>query len=127
MFWTTAALLVTLAVAGVSTSHKSGEITDIDVNSPEVKDALNFAVDEFNRQNDVYIYKVVKVIKATSQVVSGIMYRFEVEMSISGCKPSPQEICAKDNSELKPYTCNFEVWSQPWLGPPKFMRNVCKH
>ncbi|XP_076141600.1 cystatin-like isoform X2 [Alosa pseudoharengus] len=129
MFWTTATLLVTLAFARVSTSTMAGAITDTDVNIPEVKDALNFAVDEFNTQsNDVYIYKVVQVIKATSQVVSGTMYRFEVEMVISGYKSSPQEMCAMDNSELKkPYTCYFEVWSQPWLGPPKLMKKVCKN
>ncbi|KAG5266909.1 hypothetical protein AALO_G00237660 [Alosa alosa] len=129
MFWTTATLLVILAFARVSTSPMPGEMTDTDVNIPAVKDALNSAVGEFNKQsNDVYIYKVAKVIKATSQVVSGTMYRFEVEMVISGYKSSPQEMCAKDNSELKkPNTCYFEVWSQPWLGPPKLMKNVCKH
>ncbi|XP_062376434.1 cystatin-like [Sardina pilchardus] len=127
MIWTTAALLVSLAFARVSTYP--GEITDTDVDIPEVKAALNFAVGKFNNQNnDVYIYKVEKVIKATSQVVSGFMYRFEVEMAISGCKIPTSKLCDKNNSDnKKPYTCEFEVWSQPWLGPPKLMKNVCKH
>lgn len=66
MFWTAAALLVTLASA--STSLLGGPI-DVDINTPEVQDALNFAVDELNKQsNDVYVSKVTKVIKAQSQV-----------------------------------------------------------
>ncbi|XP_062376340.1 cystatin-like [Sardina pilchardus] len=103
----------------------AGGIIPIDVNNPGAQDALNFAVGEVNK-HVVYNSKVVKVISATGQVVSGMLYRFEVEMAISGCKPYAQHKCDDANSELtKPYTCHFRVWSQPWLGPPKLTRDDC--
>ncbi|XP_076142572.1 cystatin-like [Alosa pseudoharengus] len=126
MFWTTAALVVILAFARVSTYPLVGGIMHTDPNIPQVKDALKFAVDEFNKQNVVYNSEVVKVITATSQVVEGAVYRFEVEMAISGCKPCAQQKCADVNVELtKPYTCYFEVWNAPWLEQPKLMKNDC--
>ncbi|XP_062375872.1 cystatin-like [Sardina pilchardus] len=125
MFWKTAVLLVVI-LAFARGSFIPGGINPTDVNNPEMKAALNFAVSEVNKQNVVYNSKVVKVISATSQVVSGYMYRFEVEMAISGCKPCAQQKCDDANSELtKPYTCYFDVWSQPWLGPPKLTRDDC--
>uniref|UniRef100_A0A034WRI9 Sarcocystatin-A n=1 Tax=Bactrocera dorsalis TaxID=27457 RepID=A0A034WRI9_BACDO len=45
-------------------------------------------------------YKISKVNSASSQVVSGTLYKFNVDL-ISG------------NNEVK--NCNVEIWSQPWL------------
>lgn len=164
MIWTTAALLVTLAFARVSTyPHISkstypivGGITDADVDSPAVREALDFAVGKLNAQG-AYMNGVVKVIKATSQVcqqpssssvllfhillslfstlnisstsrassllcsfmcffpqvVAGSMYRFEVEMTILGCKPWTQKMCANKPNLNKVYVGHFSAFPLP--------------
>lgn len=71
MIGTTVALLVTLAFARVSTYPTSpiitGGIRNTNVNIPEVRNALNFAVGKLNEES-VYMSEVVKVITATIQV-----------------------------------------------------------
>lgn len=68
MIWTTAVLLVTLALAKVSTYPTiAGGITNTSVNIPAVRDALNFAVGKFNEESP-YMSEVIEVITATSQV-----------------------------------------------------------
>ncbi|KAL2083293.1 hypothetical protein ACEWY4_021066 [Coilia grayii] len=137
MIWRASALVVTLvALVRVCTSAPPGEVilgapTDASINTPEVREALKFAVDAFNmRINDPYMFKVGKVIKAQSQVVEGILYIFEVEMVGTGCKKGtemkPCNKCYKAEPTSKPYTCSFEVWSRPWLGPPVIYKDVCQ-
>ncbi|KAL2083291.1 hypothetical protein ACEWY4_021064 [Coilia grayii] len=135
MMWRAAVLLVTLAMAMVSTSVLPGGIQpmipgapkDVNTTTPEVREALNFAVNEFNkRNNDIYIYKVEKVNKAQIQVVFGILYIFEVQMVRSGIK-NRGEMMPSDKSEVtKPYTCFLRVLSRPWLGRPQLTEHVCK-
>ncbi|KAL2083292.1 hypothetical protein ACEWY4_021065 [Coilia grayii] len=129
MMWRAAVLLVTLALARVSAFAYPGAPVDIDTNTPEVRDALKFAVDEFNKQkNYTYTFTVGTVIKAQMQVVSGFKYIFEVEMVRAYCKKDGKVKLGdkSDNQKHTTYACVFEIISQPWLGPPKLTKNVCK-
>ncbi|KAJ8384759.1 hypothetical protein AAFF_G00198450 [Aldrovandia affinis] len=84
-----------------------------------VKDALQYAVVEHNKErNDLYISQVAKVVKVEKQVVAGIKYYFTVEMARTSCrKGGVEKLCAvHDDPEIAaPYECTFDVWSQPWI------------
>lgn len=74
MMWSSAALIVVLALAtACSAARPGGPIvgapTGVSVNTPEVREALKYAVEEFNTMvNGEYIFKVGRVIKAQTQV-----------------------------------------------------------
>jgi len=78
---------------------------DHDLQNPNVVFAVNAINTEFQKQGDNDVRTAVKVIKATSQVVQGAMYRYTLE--ISG---GAQE-------EL----CTVSVWSRPWLSESESM------
>lgn len=93
MFWTTAVLLVTLACARVNTLTKVGAPDDVNINTPAVQDALNFAVGEHNKQsNDAYTSKVVKVITAQRQVCVQTFSSFSFSPYQLACIPEPVAI-----------------------------------
>ncbi|XP_023651977.1 cystatin-like [Paramormyrops kingsleyae] len=103
---------------------------DANLNEPGVKDALQMAVSEHNkRSNDAYLRDVSSVIKVQKQVVSGIKYIFKVNMGRTACrKDGAESSCAvhMDVDQAKAYVCTFEVWSQPWLGSIKMVKDDCK-
>ncbi|KAF5901415.1 cystatin-like, partial [Clarias magur] len=64
-----------------------GAPEDADINDPDIKEALRFAVDEYNaRSNSIYISDVVNVISTQSQVIAGIQYIINVKMGTTSCK-----------------------------------------
>ncbi|XP_060780618.1 cystatin-like [Neoarius graeffei] len=119
-------LAVFLAVAS---DMLVGAPVDADINSPEVQDALRFAVTQYNAQsNSVYTSQVVKVIKAQVQVVAGLKYIFTVEMARTSCKKAePENTCAinPDPEIAQPHECTLAVWSQPWLHSMTLIENTC--
>lgn len=53
----------------VASDNLLGAPEDVDINSPEVQDALRFAVAQYNEESDsIYTSQVVQVIKAQAQV-----------------------------------------------------------
>uniref|UniRef100_A0A3B3CV75 Cystatin domain-containing protein n=1 Tax=Oryzias melastigma TaxID=30732 RepID=A0A3B3CV75_ORYME len=66
--WKLAVLFLT-ALFAVGFGQMPGGVTDIDINDKGAKFALNHAMEKYNRDsNDIYLYKVVKVIKVQGQV-----------------------------------------------------------
>ncbi|KAG7334400.1 hypothetical protein KOW79_002807 [Hemibagrus wyckioides] len=64
-----------------------GSPVDADINSPEVQDALRFAVAQYNvASKSIYTSRVVKVISVQTQVVPGMKCIFNVEMAETTCK-----------------------------------------
>ncbi|XP_063162460.1 kininogen-1-like [Candoia aspera] len=66
--------------------------------SPELKKLLETALELFNeKSNRDFYFKVVKVTKATSQVVAGIMYRSDFKIQETNCSKAevekPDEHC----------------------------------
>ncbi|XP_058233658.1 cystatin-like [Hemibagrus wyckioides] len=118
MFIKVVASLLAVCVA-VTNSALVGAPMDADINSPEVQNALCFAIVQHNSGSDSsYISQVVNVIKAQMQIVSGIKYTFIVEMAITSCiKEEPEETCVvnSDPAIAQPHECKPVVWSQPWL------------
>lgn len=83
------------------------------------KDALTYAVRQHNlNTKDDFQSAVSKVVKATSQVVSGVLYTFTVIMGKTNCtKNSVDKVCtiSQEPKNAQTYTCEFKVWSRPWL------------
>uniref|UniRef100_A0A3B3DWH0 Cystatin domain-containing protein n=1 Tax=Oryzias melastigma TaxID=30732 RepID=A0A3B3DWH0_ORYME len=96
--WKLAVLFLT-ALFAVGFGQMPGGVTDIDINDEGAQFALNHAMEKYNRDsNDVYLYKVVKVIKVQGQVVEGYKYIITVRIARTLCrKDSVIGLCSITN------------------------------
>ncbi|XP_010216550.1 PREDICTED: cystatin-like, partial [Tinamus guttatus] len=64
------------------------------------------------------------------QIVAGIKYIMEVEIARTTCTKSAPEIqsCAFHEAPglAKRVTCNFVVYSIPWLNQTRLLKNSCQ-
>ncbi|XP_040408948.1 cystatin-like isoform X1 [Cygnus olor] len=127
-----AALLLAQAVLG-SEEHRRllGAPVDVAENDEGLQRALQFAMAQYNRaSNDKYSSRVVRIISAQRQLVSGIKYTMEVEIGRTTCTKAtadPQSCSLHDTPEMaKRTTCNFVVYTIPWLNEIKLLKSSCK-
>ncbi|KAM9016475.1 cystatin-like [Ara ararauna] len=100
-------------------------------NDEGLQRALQFAMTEYNRaSNDMYSSRVVRVISAKRQIVSGVKYIMEVEIGRTTCpKPATDlQSCALHDAPhmAKRTTCNFVVYTVPWLNQIKLLDSSCQ-
>ncbi|XP_013050410.2 cystatin-like [Anser cygnoides] len=127
-----AALLLAQAVLG-SEEHQRllGAPVDVAENDEGLQRALQFAMAQYNRaNNDMYSSRVVRIISAQRQLVSGIKYTMKVEIARTTCTKAtadPQSCSLYDTPEMaKHTTCNFVVYTIPWLNEIKLLKSSCK-
>ncbi|NXD68951.1 CYT protein, partial [Eolophus roseicapillus] len=106
------------------------EIANAD-NDEGLQRALQFAMTEYNRaSNDMYSSRVVRIISAKRQIVSGIKYIMEVEIGRTTCpKPATDlQSCALHDAPhmAKRTTCKFVVYTVPWLNQIKLLDSSCQ-
>ncbi|KAF6087700.1 cystatin C [Phyllostomus discolor] len=108
-----ASLVLALSVssaAGASPSRPlmPGGLAEADVNEEGVQQALNFALNEYNKaSNDAFHSRALRVVRARKQVVAGLNYFLDVEIGRTTCTKSQPNLAS----------CPFHI--QPHL------RKVC--
>ncbi|MCJ8730971.1 hypothetical protein PDJAM_G00190230 [Pangasius djambal] len=126
MFLKVVAPLLAVFLAVASAGLLGGPM-DVDVNREDVQDALRFAVAHYNKaSNDAFVNQVSRVIKAQTQVVSGLNYIFTVEMVRTSCRKGGVEKECTVHSDPRPHECRLKVWNQPWTGTIKVIENTCQ-
>ncbi|XP_028664815.1 cystatin-like [Erpetoichthys calabaricus] len=138
---TTVACLLFLLRAAKTTTTKSptseplaGGINDIDPANEGVQTAVSFAISEHNKvSDDIFAYKLIKIISAKYQVVSGLIYIIEATIGRTTCEKkdlSDQNSinkCPLQNGprNAKTYTCTFKIWTRAWIQSTQLLMNVC--
>ncbi|KAJ8013531.1 hypothetical protein DPEC_G00030740 [Dallia pectoralis] len=127
MGWKIAVSLLVMT-SGVLCQPMPGAPKDANMNDRDVKDALRYAVSEYNKETNDYHRVLVNVVKAQEQVVAGTLYKFTVKMVKVPCDNRGENTvnhhhCNPEDS--KPYLCNFDVWTQPWLNKRSF-KSACE-
>ncbi|XP_007427618.1 cystatin-2-like [Python bivittatus] len=107
-----------------------GGLTEASLEDPGVRRALQFAINEYNRaSNDMYSSRVSEVVRVQTQVVSGLKYYFTVKVGRTVCRKgvSDLENCALHEGPnlAKTMTCNFEVYSIPWMNSISLQKSNC--
>lgn len=108
----------------------AGGIEERKHDDPDVLDALDFAMNEFNAmQNNMYRLMPTKVSDATIQVVAGQKFCIVTEVGISrSCrndeshKSASLELCPVDSLEMQ---CRFVVYSVPWEKRKDLVSHEC--
>ncbi|KAG2469588.1 CYT protein, partial [Polypterus senegalus] len=131
-----ACLLFLLFAAKTTRSHfgLTGGFHYIDPTDTAFPKAVKFIVCELNKaSNDIFAYKLAKIISAKYQVVSGVKYIIEAIIGRTTCKKgdlTAQNSINKcpfqrDPQNAKYYRCRFEVWSRPWIQSTQLLVNEC--
>ncbi|KAM3824727.1 cystatin-like [Vipera latastei] len=107
-----------------------GGLFPVSVTEKGVQEAAAFAVEQYNeRSNNPNYFKELRVVKAQSQVVAGAKYYLTVEIGKTVCEKSngPMAFSEIQKCELLPekLTCNFQVWSRPWLNENQLTSMNC--
>ncbi|KAI4497977.1 hypothetical protein M0802_006801 [Mischocyttarus mexicanus] len=92
-----------------------GAPSNTNVNDPEIIEYANLGLKKFSQNlestNEPII---VEIIEATSQVVSGMLYKIKAKLGISDCTKGTKNNCKlQEGSDLT--ECLFTIWSQPWV------------
>ncbi|XP_052333581.1 cystatin-like isoform X2 [Oncorhynchus keta] len=128
MNWKIVVPLLAVAFIVTSAAGTPGGVVDADMKDQTTRDALQFAVAEYNkRTNDLYVWQMAKVVKVQKQVVAGMNYIFTVQMARTLCrKGGLEKDCAVHHDPAATNQCTFEVWSRPWLGAIQLTKNDCQ-
>ncbi|NXF35914.1 CYT protein, partial [Nyctibius bracteatus] len=121
------------ALGAVTRPRLLGAPVDVDnvENDEGLQRALQFAMTEYNKaSNDMYSSRVVRVISAQRQLVSGIKYTMKVEVGRTTCpKPAADlQSCAFHDAPqmAKHAICDFVVYTIPWLNKIELLRSSCQ-
>ncbi|XP_070973644.1 cystatin-like [Oncorhynchus clarkii lewisi] len=128
MNWKIVVPLLAVAFIVTSAAGTPGGVVDADMKDQATRDALQFAVAEYNKAtNDQYLWQVAKVVKAQKQVVAGMKYIFTVQMARTLCrKGGVEKDCAVHQDPAVTYQCTFVVVSRPWLGEIQLLEQACE-
>ncbi|CAL8367036.1 cystatin [Gadus morhua] len=131
MIWKTLLIVAVFAVAtdvAVMALKMVGGYSDATVTDTGVQDALRYAVVRHNAgTNDMYLRQVGRVISVQKQVVSGVNYKFVVEMGQTACRKTGVESNCPvrgDEAAAKPYQCTFVVYKH-WSGTVSLTSQTC--
>ncbi|XP_007056267.4 cystatin [Chelonia mydas] len=101
----------------------TGGLQNVSVTDPEVQKAAQVAVKTFNDRTDCMYYSQVRQVLSTqTQVVSGFMLHLTMELVGTLCRKSqggpvdPSKCPLPPPPEQKIVRCEFQIWSQPWIG-----------
>ncbi|XP_035519434.1 cystatin-F [Morone saxatilis] len=126
-------LLGVLAASTVAGGSMPGSPSNISRDDPGLQRVVLGAAYSFNNQsNDAFLFKPSNVIRAQRQVVKGVRYIVDLEISRTVCRK-------RDNNndlshcDLQPkgrlqqtFQCHFEVWLIPWQNQTKTQVFFCK-
>jgi len=101
---------------------------DLDEKNEELHELVNFVVDNVDRMsNAMHAQKLVKIIEAKRQLVSGLKTKLVIELGYTGCrkhKELDKSQCEIDESRTHQF-CNVTVWEKPWLKSREITHTKC--
>ncbi|XP_046535701.1 cystatin-F isoform X2 [Equus quagga] len=119
--WPAGALALCSLILSTTGDPSRGSPKTIKTNNPGVLKAARHSVERFNNcTNDIFLFKESHISRALVQIVKGLKYMLNLEISRTICKktkhPSLDNCDFQTNSTLKrTLSCYSEVWVIPWL------------
>ncbi|KAM4723062.1 cathepsin F [Rhinophrynus dorsalis] len=108
----------------------SGRWLEVSPGEPDVKQAAELAVREYNRGNNRdEIYRQLRITEARKQVVAGLKYDLTVLLGRTVCKKGPDVV--PDNCQLqgpaplRGVKCNFSILIVSWMNQTKILHEMC--
>ncbi|XP_070833968.1 cystatin [Chaetodon trifascialis] len=126
-------LEVTLAVGSRHAGFLPGSPHNISRNDRGLKQVVLTAAYSYNNQsNDAFLFRPSAIHRAQRQVVKGVRYIVDLEISRTVCRKRDNNKNLS-NCDFQPdgrlqqkLQCHFEVWLIPWQNKTKILDLLCK-
>ncbi|KAM7385980.1 hypothetical protein PAMP_002012 [Pampus punctatissimus] len=130
-------LLAALEARSMSGSHHGrsmpGSPYNISTNDRGLQQVVLTSIYYFNNQsNDAFLFKPSSIHRAQRQIVKGIRYIVDVEISRTVCRKQENNNNL-NNCDFQPeghlhqtFQCHFEIWVIPWKNETKTLVSLCK-
>ncbi|XP_034350586.1 cystatin-S-like [Arvicanthis niloticus] len=127
---TTLVLVLNLSYYPVVGNILVGGIEESSMEEYGAREALNFAVSQYNEQNsDMYLSQVVEVKSVKTQVVGGRKYYFEVILGKTTCLKTEDDLTQcplnEQPDQQESEFCSFEVLDVPWENYMALVSSSC--
>ncbi|KAM5165606.1 cystatin-like [Mantella aurantiaca] len=124
------AAVVSVLLAACYGERLIGAPKELDGDDDNVKEALGFAMYEYNKaNNDLYQSRPVKVHNATVQLVNGLKYDIYVILGRTTCRKPTADVngCEfhTDPSLSETKTCRFIVVNRSWASEITLTKSEC--
>ncbi|XP_028278995.1 cystatin-F [Parambassis ranga] len=131
------ALLAALDVTSAAGSHGGGSMPgsphNISRNDGGLQQVVLNAAYSFNNQsNDAFLFRPSAILRAQRQIVKGIRYIVDLELSRTVCRKRGNDDHLS-TCDFQPagrlqqtFRCHFEVWLVPWQKQTKTLVLLCK-
>ncbi|MEE6517910.1 hypothetical protein FKM82_028494 [Ascaphus truei] len=110
--------------------HMTGGWSPANPDSAPVQKILRFCEERYNRgSNDAMVYRMVRPVQVTQQVVAGMNYNVTMILGNTNCRKSQNLAtgnCAlQAGQELRAERCVFIVYSVPWNNMTTLQSQQC--
>ncbi|XP_034350587.1 cystatin-S-like [Arvicanthis niloticus] len=127
---TTLVLVLNLSYYPVVGNILVGGIEESSMEEYGAREALDFAVSQYNEQNsDMYLSQVVEVKSVKTQVVGGRKYYFEVILGKTTCLKTEDDLTQcplnEQPDQQESEFCSFEVLDVPWENYMALVSSSC--
>ncbi|XP_037829606.1 cystatin-F isoform X2 [Kryptolebias marmoratus] len=110
-----------------------GSPNNISSNDPGLQQVVLNAAYSFNNQsNDAFLFKASAIHRAQRQIVKGIRYVVDLEISRTVCRKRDNNNNLAD-CDFQPegrlhqtFQCHLEVWLIPWKDHRQILKFICK-
>ncbi|XP_039100609.1 cystatin-M [Hyaena hyaena] len=115
-------------------SRLVGERQDLSPSDPQVQKAAQAALASYNMgSNSLYYFRDTRILKAQSQLVSGVKYYLTMEMGSTACR---KNMAAGDGIDItacplatgvqeEKLRCDFEILVIPWENTSRLLKHNC--
>ncbi|XP_007457747.1 PREDICTED: cystatin-11 [Lipotes vexillifer] len=102
-------------------------VHEVPVSDPVVVTTLDFVTKDFNKKSeDMYNFRIVRVLKVLKRLTDHMEYRINLEMRRTICPKMEVNNCSFQEGELyKKIDCFFSVSVIPWFEKYKVLAQNC--
>ncbi|KAK5909002.1 hypothetical protein CgunFtcFv8_017014 [Champsocephalus gunnari] len=127
-------LLLALLIAALEgAGSMPGSLTDVISTDVSLRGVVLAAAVRFNDQsNDAFLFKPSAILRAQRQVVKGLRYVVDLEISRTLCRKRDQNQdltrcdLQPEGSLQQTFECHTEVWVVPWSNETRTLEMDCQ-
>ncbi|XP_015783232.1 cystatin-1-like [Tetranychus urticae] len=109
------------------TKHFLGGWKILPVDDPTVVQLAAKGVECYNKNsNNIYYNKLIKIKKAASEIVAGMLYEIKFLIGATDCvKSEPDASSCKVSPNAIPKLCTYHFWIKSWSGFEQITQVSC--
>ncbi|KAK2175381.1 hypothetical protein NP493_737g02080 [Ridgeia piscesae] len=101
---------------------------DVDVNDDDTHEVAKAAVELLSaRSNSIFKSKLVTVKSAEVQIVSGLLYKFTLDVGTSECRKGDNSRQLEDCAITETQECTLKFWVEPWTKKKELTTISCSN